>query len=96
MHHTDPGEEEHVALVAVLGEQAGADPRRMYAGWSAIAAELVRRGSALAVRNERDPLTLDGPGGPTPRWCAPGPGWPAGGPPTSTFWRCWTGDIRCS
>jgi DNA processing protein len=63
MHHTDPGEEEHVALVALLGERAGADPRRMYAGWSAIAAELVRRGSALAVRNERDPLTLDGPGG---------------------------------
>ena len=63
MHHTDPGEEEHVALVALLCERAGADPRRLYAGWSAIAAELVRRGSALAVFNERHPLTLDGQGG---------------------------------
>jgi DNA processing protein len=61
MHHTDPGQEEHAALVALLGEQA-ADPRRRYTGWSAIAAEVVRRGSALAVWNERHPLTLDGQG----------------------------------
>jgi DNA processing protein len=62
MHHTDPGEQEYVALVALLGEPTGTDPRRRYAGWSAIAAEVVRRGSALAVWNERHPLTLDGPG----------------------------------
>jgi DNA processing protein len=62
MHHTDAGDQEHVALVALLGEQAGADLRRMYAGWSAIAAEVVRRGSALAVWNECHPLTLDCPG----------------------------------
>jgi DNA processing protein len=62
MHHTDPGEEEHVALVALLGEPAAADPRRRYAGWSAIASEVVRRGSAVAVWNERHPPTLDGPG----------------------------------
>jgi DNA processing protein len=62
MHHTDPGQEEHVALVALLGEPAAADPRRRYAGWSAIASEVVRRGSALAVWNERHPLTLDGQG----------------------------------
>jgi DNA processing protein len=59
MDHTD---DERVALAALLGEQAGADPRRRYACWSAIAAEVVRQGSALAVWNERHPLTLDGPG----------------------------------
>lgn len=62
MHHTDPGEQEHVALLALLGERAGADPRRRHTGWSAIAAEVVRRGSALAVWHERHPLTLDGRG----------------------------------
>jgi DNA processing protein len=62
MHHTDPGEQEREALVALLGERAGADSRRMYAGWSAIASEVARRGSALAVWNERHPLTLDGSG----------------------------------
>jgi len=62
MHHADASEEERVALVALLGEQAGADPRRRYSGWSAIAAQVARRGSALAVWNERHPLTLDGPG----------------------------------
>jgi DNA processing protein len=61
MHHTDPGEEEHAALVALLGEQPGADSRQRHTGWSVIAAEVVRRGSALAVFNERHPLTLDGP-----------------------------------
>jgi DNA processing protein len=62
MQHTDPGEEEQVALVALLEERTGTDPRRVYTGWSAIAVEVVRRGSALAVWNERHPLTLDGPG----------------------------------
>jgi DNA processing protein len=62
MQHTDASEEERVALVALLGEQTDTDPRRLYMGWSAIAAEVMRRGSALAVWNERHPLTLDGPG----------------------------------
>jgi DNA processing protein len=62
MDDANAGERERVALVALLGDQAGADPRRLYAGWSAIAAEVLRRGSALAVWNERHPLTLDGPG----------------------------------
>jgi DNA processing protein len=62
MHHIDVDDEERVALVALLGEQAGSDPRRRYAGLSDIAAEVVRHGSALAVWNERHPLTLDGPG----------------------------------
>jgi DNA processing protein len=62
MQHTDASEEEQVALVALLGEQAGTDSRRLYTAWSVIAAEVVRRGSALAVWNERHPLTLDGPG----------------------------------
>jgi DNA processing protein len=62
MHHTDPGEPERQALVALLEEQASADSRRRYTGWSAIAAEVMRRGSALAVWNERHPLTLDGQG----------------------------------
>jgi DNA processing protein len=61
MDDADAGDDEHVALVALLGEQSGAGPRRVYAGWSAVAAEVVRRGSALAVWNERHPLTLDGP-----------------------------------
>ncbi|HYB37581.1 MAG TPA: DNA-processing protein DprA [Mycobacterium sp.] len=56
------GEQERVALVALLGEPTAADPRRLYTSWSAIAAEVVRRGSALAVWNEWHPLTLDGPG----------------------------------
>jgi DNA processing protein len=60
MHHTDADDEERVALIALLGGQAGADPRRRYADWSAIAAEVLRRGSAVAVWNERHPLTLDG------------------------------------
>lgn len=62
MYQTESDEEEHVALVALLGEQAGADPRPRYSGWSAIAAEVMRQGSALALWNERHPLTLDGPG----------------------------------
>jgi len=62
MHDTDPGEQEYVALVALLGERAGTDSRRRHTGWSAIAAEVVRRGSALAVFNERHPLALDGSG----------------------------------
>ncbi len=53
---------ERVALIALLGECAGVDPRRVYAGWSAIAARVARRGSALAVYHERHPVTLDGPG----------------------------------
>jgi len=61
MHDTDPGEQEYIALVALLGERAGTDSRRRHTGWSAIAAEVMRRGSALAVFNERHPLTLDGP-----------------------------------
>jgi DNA processing protein len=61
MHHTDD-DEERAALIALLGEQTGADPRRRCAGWSAIATEVMRRGSALAVWNERHPLTLDGSG----------------------------------
>jgi DNA processing protein len=62
MHHTDAGGTEYEALVALLGEQADAAPRRCHTAWSAIAAEVARRGSALAVWNERHPLTLDGPG----------------------------------
>jgi DNA processing protein len=62
MDDAHAGQEERVALVALLGEQTSTDPRRRYAGWSAIAAEVVRRGSALAVWNERHPFTLDGPG----------------------------------
>jgi DNA processing protein len=62
MHDTDPGEQEYVALVALLGEQTSTDPRRRYTGWSAMAAAVVRRGSALAVWNERHRLTLDGSG----------------------------------
>jgi DNA processing protein len=61
MHHID-NDKERVALIALLDEHAGAAPRRRYAGWSAIAAEVMRRGSAFAVWNERHPLTLDGPG----------------------------------
>ena len=53
--------EERAALVALLGEAAAADPR-LCTGWSAIASEVVRRGSALAVWNQRHPLSLDGPG----------------------------------
>ena len=64
MRHSDASEDERVALVALLGEQSGPDPRRMYAGWSAIAAQVARRGSAIAVWTERHPLTLDGPGEP--------------------------------
>ena len=62
MDDTDARDEEQVALVALLGEPAATDPRRRYVGWSAIAAEVLRRGSALAVWNERHPLALDGPG----------------------------------
>ena len=61
MHHTDDGEE-RAALVALLAEEGGADPRRRYARWSAIAVEVMRRGSALAVWDEHHPLVLDGPG----------------------------------
>ncbi|WP_375489201.1 hypothetical protein [uncultured Mycobacterium sp.] len=59
MEDTHPGEEERVTLVALLGKPAAVDPRRLSTGWSAIASEVVRRGSALAVWNERHPLTLD-------------------------------------
>jgi DNA processing protein len=62
MDHTDANEEELVPLIALLGEQASADPQRRCAGWSAIAAEVTRQGSAFAVWNERHPLTLDGLG----------------------------------
>jgi DNA processing protein len=62
MDDAEARDEERVALVALLGERAAADPRQRYMGWSAIAAEVVRRGSALAVWHERHPLTLDGPG----------------------------------
>jgi DNA processing protein len=62
MDDADARDEERVALVALLGERAAADPRRRYTRWSAIAAEVARRGSALAVWHERHPLTLDGPG----------------------------------
>jgi DNA processing protein len=61
MHHTDD-DEERAALIALLGEHAGADPRRRYARSSAVATEVMRHGSALAVWNQRHPLTLDGPG----------------------------------
>jgi DNA processing protein len=64
MDDAQPGEQERVALLALLGEWADADPRRRYAGWSAIAAEVLRRGSALAMWNERHPPTLDGSGEP--------------------------------
>ena len=57
--HAD--EEERVALLALLGELAAADPRRRHTRWSAIASEVLRCGSALALWNQWHPLTLDGP-----------------------------------
>lgn len=60
MVHTEAVTDEHVALVALLAEWDGAEPRRRYSAWSAIVAEVIRRGSALAVLYERHPLTLDG------------------------------------
>jgi DNA processing protein len=58
-----PGDGERVALLGLLedGTDAG-DPRRRYAAWWAIASQVARRGSAIAVWNERHPLTLDGRG----------------------------------
>jgi DNA processing protein len=50
---------EHAALIALLQEWDDVDPRRRYHAWSAIAKEVTQRGSALAVWNERHPLTLD-------------------------------------
>lgn len=41
---------------------AGVAPRPRYARWSAVAAEVIRHKSALALWNKDHPLTLDGPG----------------------------------
>ncbi|WP_428339065.1 hypothetical protein [Mycobacterium sp.] len=48
-----PDRVERAALIALLQEWDDVDPRRRYHGWSAIAKEVARRGSALAVWNER-------------------------------------------
>jgi len=56
-------EPDRVALIALLEETAAVGgPRRRWAAWSAIAAQVQRCGSALPVWDERHPLTLDGAG----------------------------------
>ncbi len=45
--------------MALLREWDDAHPRQRYRAWSHVAGEVIRRGSARAVWNERHPLTLD-------------------------------------
>jgi DNA processing protein len=59
--HSD--DDERVALLALLEDRTDAgDTRRRYAAWWAIASQVARCGSAIAVWNERHPLTFDGLG----------------------------------
>ena len=61
MDHVDVGDEQRVALLALLDDPAAVgDARRLYTAWLAIGTEVERRGSAIAVWEDRHPLTLDG------------------------------------
>lgn len=55
------GDDEVVALLALLGEGDGSGvDRRRPGAWASIAAQVARRGSAIALWDELHPPTLDG------------------------------------